>query len=324
MTQAIVGDTPLDTAISYAGKIYATSENFIIRFDGTTGTRELMSAVAAPMFGPMTLCQAGGKICVAAWNSPSESSVSADHVMPDIYIVNPATLATEGKLGIWGIVNPGFQNYGDGPVAIVALNNKCYYAFAFGFQSYSAYWINPLNVADRTPAFGEVLAQDTSWLMQMSTDGTNLYTVDSMLPGCVRYSADFVQDDSSDLNPLTDTWRLIGCEYCGSNGKVYAWGHENDLWRFDAFNNAQGDSAYINLSAFTPGGQSAYPIHVRYCAIDGKLYIPDQRLNGIIIYDPSGPSGTFQAGFDSPVDVVFSGAKKWAVQSGATALREIT
>ena len=66
------------------------------------------------------------------------------------------------------------------------------------------------------------------------------------------------------------------------------------------------------------------PMRLRFRPSNGLLYIPCQDKDGIVVFDPVAESAVWKGGFDSPVDVVFTPTKAFAVQTGPIGLKEIT
>jgi YVTN family beta-propeller protein len=65
-------------------------------------------------------------------------------------------------------------------------------------------------------------------------------------------------------------------------------------------------------------------VNIRRNSNDGLLYVAGGKDNTVVVINPATNAITIKSGFDLPWDFVFTPTKKWAVQQGSIALREIT
>lgn len=72
------------------------------------------------------------------------------------------------------------------------------------------------------------------------------------------------------------------------------------------------------------GRTDATPVNIRYNNVDFLIYIPCWKDNTVVVLDPVDDSFVVKTGFDSPVDMVFTGSKVFAVQHGSEGLKEVT
>ncbi len=78
-----------------------------------------------------------------------------------------------------------------------------------------------------------------------------------------------------------------------------------------------------NVSTIDLGNDNFRPLHARYNSVDELLYIPGGKSDSVAVLDPADDSLSIVTGFDSPLDVVFTDSKAFAVQSGLVGLKEI-
>ncbi len=117
-----------------------------------------------------------------------------------------------------------------------------------------------------------------------------------------------------DVNPLSP----VACVYASGVGNVYALVGGESLVRCDDF--TLGTSTIFNMGIVFA---DVAPMRLRLHPNGTDLYIACQNKDVIIIWDTVSNTGIYKDGFSSPIDVVFTASKIWAVQSGIQSLKEI-
>lgn len=316
VTQAV---TPLTSAVYVAstGKILGTTGNYVAEFNATTGAFIRAVRSTAPMYGPMWIAMLGVAPYVAMFHNRAIQDTtfpSIVHSRSDIFPINTATLETGTGLGIYTHNYDSPHKSMSGPHHFVYMGTKAYFLYpiedwvALGYIDVlnSALW----NVGHASYGF---------WAEQISTDGTYIYFCDPDTPEVARRNAALGYDSGI----ATGTKYPISCEYTGFN--VYAVCGDNYLINTNSWTAA----TFIDLDAeavmIAAGVSGVKPMRLRYNSVDGLIYIPVQNKNGVIVFNPgTGAVTAWKSGFSSPVDVVFTPTKKFAVQTAQTGLREIT
>jgi hypothetical protein len=116
---------------------------------------------------------------------------------------------------------------------------------------------------------------------------------------------------------VNNQFNPYGICYCPSQNRLYMTNRGPSLIPFDV-----GTSLF--MASVSMGDGNALPYRVRYNPNDGLVYVPTLRSNNVVIVDPdSNAVVAIKSGFDSPLDVVFTPTRKFAVQQGSAGLKEI-
>lgn len=325
------GDMPLSDAVAAAGKIYGMMSNYIVQFNATTGAKEAIARVTAPILGPCRICYhaATGLLYVSCWFDPAWDDQINDKGSPnsDIFPVNPASLAIGAAIGIEAAF-PG-SSMGpklgiSGPWFLMSDGNYLYFSYRQQGAGGKLYRINPANLADKASA------TNWRWLNwnahSFDINGTQIYWPD---PNRDIWwgNKDFTGLAANPLPVFTTTETPIALAVSAAN---IAWTVCGNQWLLRA--NMVGPTyTAINLedgSVVTNAVSNVRPFRIRY--FNSLLYIAVQNQDGVIIYNPTGNApgaatpGIFKSGFDGPVDTCWTGSKAFAVQSGPVSLKEIT
>lgn len=304
-------DTPLHTAtyVPATDKILGTSQNYILEFNATTGALERSSKFVSPAYGNMHIGWIAGSVCVAVNNDPSVgTSTSSTHVRRDIFPLNTTTLEAGAGLGLPAVAHSSIAyTWYHGPHQFISVGTNVYVLFPL--KDYVA-----LDGFDATNVAGTYVSNKRAnygfWTEQICTNGVNtVYSADPGTPSVNSYDLSLTAGDYIDTTPH----RPVGCEYAA--GKVYAVCGDSELLRMDNFGAG-------TFTVFTMGAGKK-PIRLRYNAYDGLLYIPCPYSDTVMVFNPATEAITVVSGFASPIDVVFTPTKAWAVQSSSTGLREV-
>lgn len=317
------------------GKIYATLENYIVRCNGTTGLKETSAKICSPCLGPMRITGDATTLYVSArldYSRNKTSGVALPTTNKQIFNVDPTTLVASNVLKVddtiqtyfGGTTDPSYPHWGPG--AMKLLNGYMYFLYVGangGYMLCRVSLTNPVADNEIVPAFQPGAAYQYGEGFDMaSIAGTDYYWI----PGA----------DSSQLwygnvvpaHPLTVFVNIhapivagqypTSCVYVPASGLVYGVCGSDIMFRYNSTTNVL---TTLDLATVITGGK---PARIRLSPLDGKLYIPCQIEDTIIIWDRTTETGMGKTGFNSPIDVVFTGAKTFAVQTGVMPLKEIT
>lgn len=322
---------PLSDACYLSGtdKIYGVTSNYIIKFNATTGLSEASARVCAPMYGPMRIAGSGSDLFVASLHDYTTNKFNDGADNKQIWTINPTTLAATDVLGYnsklltWLFQWPyGTQFVGPGFIKIYGGN---LYISQNSYTQCKLTRINIANPADYQFPVGAFLVTHNNWNPEQF-DITNTGGDDLL------YVCDPEQKEAEEWNLGAGSWNYNGfsdanpeypnaCVYVPSQGKAYGVCGTETMLRFDAY--AGAPATQLNLGLVQA---NVKPCRIRL-GPDGKLYIPCQQQDVVIVWNPltdNAGDAVLKTGFDSPIDVVFTGSKIWAVQSGLRSLQEIT
>lgn len=311
---------PLHTAVYVAAtdKILGASGNYIVEFNATTGAVIRAVKAIAPMYGPAHICLAGTDPYVAYHSdrsAQSEASPSATHIRNDIFPVDPTTLFIGTGIGVYN--KAWVANYGAvvGPRQFLQIGTRIYFLYPVSGEVWIIYM-------DKTnPAiFNQQHANTGFWSEQISTDGTYIYIPDPAYPEINRRNTALTYSGYADT---TGYWP-VACEWVPAPiSQVHAVCADKWLLRVTSFttHTAVPTDLEVLIGSVVTGIK---PLRLRYRASDLNVYIPVQNKDGIIVYTPGTGTAVWKSGFESPVDVVFTPTKAFAVQSSIIGLKEIT
>ena len=326
----ITESTYLDSAVylASANKIFGTRENFILRFNASTGEFETavklaVSGVGISAYGPMSIAGAGSALYVSVNNSPSDptNDPGEGNLNADVFPVDPTTLAGSAALGTSDFFDYGTNNYLSGPTSLLMINGSVFGAWlhlAVGRWEAGLFRVDPANPADHSDILYMSAYQIQNALTQFATDNQYVYYPDALAPGISI--GDISTLEIIDSWTTADYYPVVGVEYAliGETKTVFGFGKDNYLYKGVVGNPSL---TKITLSDYTDGTQ-IQPIHGRYKS--GILYLPCQRTGIVLKYDVGTPANsTYVTGFDCPHDIVFAGSKVWAVQTGLVGLKEV-
>lgn len=317
------------------GKIYATMENYVVKCNATTGVRESSLMVCAPMFGPMRITGDSTMLYVSSY---LDYSLNRDSVLPyptsnkQIWNVDPSTLAASNVLMVddrvqadmAGTLDNDYPHYG--PTVMKVLNGYMYFVYitaSGGWAMWRVSITNPAGDYEIDNGFSPSRQYQFPEQFDMATIGGTDYLWipdaygNSVWSGHVDPLGAF-SVFTKDHGPALGANKTTACAYVPSKDRVYFVCGSDILIRYDYTLNVVDP---LDLGTVITGGK---PARIRLSPLDGKLYIPCQIEDTIIVWDTATESGIAKTGFDSPIDVVFTASKAFAVQSGITPLKEIT
>lgn len=329
--------SPLHSAVYLAStdKILGTMENFVVEFNPTTGAVIRAVKTLSPVLGPMWIGLVNGSPWVSARFDPADGFQvdSMDgHPFKDIFPISTTTLEVSGPGLIFSrggvFLGSSSESY-RGPHYFLGSGTKAFFLYDSG-GSQTINYINTTN-----PIGDQILNEGIGgyWSEQFCTNGTRIYIPDPYNYQVVSFDMTIADFD------FCETWGppfveadgrfAVATEWVsGTENKVYAVCGSKWLLRINTYFYADGSELYdeydLDALIIASGVSGVKPMRLRYHSSENKLYIPCQNKDGVIVYDVAGGTAVWKSGFDSPVDVVFTPTKKFAVQSGLVGLKEIT
>lgn len=317
-------------------KIYGVRDNYIVKYNATTGAKESAAKIAAPLYGPMEICAGSNVLYVygghdrsvnAGWFN-SDPGYTTNNM--EIFTVNPTTLAASRVLGfgaesmavMWGSatniphvsIRAAFIRLGYLWFLWVDDNGHSYGYLEIANPSHN-YW-------DITITSGHINIGPEVWDIDPLTIPPKMYAADSRQNDMEFWQIDWVTfpltapfryQSSPDTSPDFITAGL----FVPSVNRIYGVAGNDVLHKWTT-------AGVHTTSLLGPVFANVQPFRLRLSPLDGKLYLPCQVQDVVIIWDPTSDTGTYKDGFTSPIDVVFTDSKSWAVQTNpAMPLKEI-
>lgn len=308
--------TPLFSAVyvSSTGKILGSMENYIVEFNATTGAMIRAVKAISPMNGPMWLGLINGAPWVSCYLDNTQMALTiAENPRRNIFKLDTSTLETIGS-GILTLtfVLPTPKSY-CGPRYFLGIGSMLYTAVVVGDYQQTMR-VDTTNTLD----FDTGVNNTGYWLEMFCTNGTDIYIPDA--GGNQIIWMDGTTMAQTDFSP-TGTYSPVATEWVsGSINKPYAVCSDKYMLRVDNF--PLGSNTVFDLEALS-GLSGIKPIRLRYHTGNKNLYIPCQAQDSIIVFDTVAETATVKAGFSSPIDVVFTPTKIFAVQSSLVGLKEV-
>lgn len=315
-------------------KIYGTMGPYIAKFNATTGEREAISKVTAPAEGPCHLVYHAGTVYVSCWNAQvgaSSDGTTVTSLYRDIFPVNPTTLAVGARLGVYDAMQFAIPSYMmfEGPHQMISLGSMLWFDWQASGATHQYVRIDPSAPGTWTPFISnsdKFVADLRFCVGQFATDGTNIIYANAQNARLAYFNAVGVMATAAACNlTVGDTGVVmpVAVEYCPADTKTYAVCASEYVMRVDAWSGT--NYTKFNLSALVTSGCN--PFHIRYRSSNQCLYLPSQGNDTVLVWnpvtDPAMGSVLQKTGFDGPIDVVFTGSKAFAVQSGVQSLKEI-
>jgi len=314
-------DMPLNSAAYEPGrnKIYACRGGYVFRFE-SNGAREASSRFIAPEMDDTYLdydstTDRVWAVMKRSFGSPSDASFPAKYLVS----IHPDTLAAT-TYNFRNQVTNGDNWTGslEGPKLIKVVSGI---AFTLSYTQATQEQIKQIHRWDlttsppsETHSFASVnggawgdLHYDGSVLWYCSNDGFN--SIDARTIATLAAHTDSVLLDGSADRPYGITRNPGGAIYAVQATQFILKGTPAA---------APALRTVIDL-----GRANATPFNIKYNAVDSRIYIPCWKDDSVVVLNPADDSFVVKTGFDSPFDVVFTAAKKFAVQHGPVGLKEI-
>lgn len=322
LSAAPSGDVPLQDAVyvSSVDKIFGVSGVYVVQFNASTGKREAQVRISSPVMGTARLVYhaATGMIYASIWNEPNQQFFSLSHPNRDVYPINPATLSVGARLQLTttGKVASDFGGVGNGywgPKWLGSSGNYLYVQWAASNSTFYQWLrVNPTNLADVcTHAFDDTtdFQSEQAALTSRSIAIPRIIVPDpedtAVMYGPIDYNQDF-EWEFCDL----PGYYPIACEYCSLTDLVYVVDGNGNLIRINDLVAETWDQ--FDLNAAQAGAKAC---RLRYGALTEDIYLPSMTTDSVLLWDPITELYQVKTGFDSPIDVVFTNSKAFAVQN---------
>ncbi len=322
----VASEAPFDAAVYVpsVAKIFATMGPYVCKCNATTGVLETAVRVTSPMEGPcgITYHAASDLVYVSGWNGKSGIYYTLARLERDIFPVNPTTMAVGVALGIYALCGDAVTgDTSQGPMELRSNGANYIYFTWLAEGAGTGTFMKRVDPANLGGFAGYKLTgkgdSPNAWVQF----GLNLNTIYYMLASAHRVQFEELGVTSGNLNYNPALVLPTAVEYCPADTFTYCVGGNSNMLKITNYN----PDAYtvIDLSAVA-GATNPTPLHIRYNAVNGKLYLPCPASNQVLLYEPLGATWEVKTGFDSPFDAVFTPTKAFAVQKGVIGLREIT
>lgn len=317
LTQAVAATvTPLTSAVyvQSTDTILGTSANYIVEFSATTGALIRAVRAIAPMYGPMWLGMIGAAPYLACYNDRSNQNALVANTNIDIFPINTTTLERGVGLGIQsGFASSPYASY-VGPRQMLNIGTRIYFLYPRG----SVVTVSYRELGN--PAIWNQQNGSTGWWSEeMSNDTLYVYYCNPYSPEIARRNTSLAYDSGID----TTGYYPVSCVYTGAD--VYAVCGDKYLIKTNNWTAAAAIDLEADVKMVEAGITGIKPMRLRYNTLDHYLYIPVQNKHGIIVFDTLFDIVVrWIAGCASPVDVVFTASKQFAVQTSQTGLLNIT
>lgn len=311
----------MDSAVYEAStqKIFGVRGQWLFQFNSVTGALENSLRFMTTVNGFSSITTFGGGLYIGVSWQPTinwQNVIYAPDV--DIYKVDAASFTVVGRLNLGGKNTFGTTTEFAGFRYLT--NNG---AALFGtVQDGQLFNVDPTNV----PGYTSTNVQTISDCAYDSHNNV-LWVPVPKFPNIYCYDTTFGStcfDTNGNLNTI------CGICYNSAQNKVYAVDGTFAFYSFSAALAVPGftnfavnsfNSGRINSTAFRIKSVNNLPSNPR----NGKILMPTWADDSVLVIDPLTDTVTnVLTGFTSPWDIVSTPSKNWAIQTGATALKEIT
>lgn len=318
----------MDQAIYYddgiTKKIFGVRGQWVFMFDPVTGNLQATLRFATSCTGVSSICTIGTFLYIGTTQTPSVNySGSPVYVDQDIYVVNPTTFTLAGKLGLAAQVNPLVEAAYVGWRCLTPVGTSIAGYMESAAGGFRIFLVDPTNIA----GFTQTTQSAVTDMVYDSVNGV-LWMPDSSSPDIFCYDPNFASfnrcnDTNGNLNSIS------GICYNYATNKVFAVDGTFAYYSFNAgaampgFNNFHVNSfnsGRINSTAYRIKSVDFYPSN----PLNGKVLMPCWADDTVLVIDPTSSAVVLvKTGFTSPIDIVSTPTKNWAVQSGNVGLKEI-
>jgi len=324
----------MDQAIYHAGtdKIYAVRGQWLLKFNASTASLESALKFVSNISGPSCIVAIGANLYIGTTFSPScyaqVPPFFNQWLTRDIYVVDTATFTVSGRLNM----------------------DTSTYLFENIFSNFQAYYNNGYNdlVTDGTNLYGTVNAAAPFKVDPSNVAGTfdnnafgpsgglvyeplhdRVWMTDITGPNVRAFSTTPIAGDDWN-NSGTVSPFISGITFAATAQKIYFVQGDFNIGMVDAsavfpiftdFPFTLFDLTRIDSTANRVRAVNGLPSN----PLNDKVLVPTWDDDAVVVWDPATDTvDSVKTGFTSPVDVISTPTKNWAVQSGVTPFREIT
>jgi hypothetical protein len=304
-------------------KIFGVRGQWLFKFNSLTGSLEGALKFVNTCSGTSTIATTGGFLYIGVSWEPT-INWSSPPICPDVdmYVVNAAAFVVSSRLNLFSKIGPTSEGVHFGWRTIVPGGNGLV-GYVDDMATRKLFNVDPLNTAGFTDVSHQGIT-DVAW------DGVNgvIWTTTSFDPNIVCFDPNFASFNTcSDTNGNLNT--ICGICYNNATNKVYA---VDGTFAFYSFNAALAMPGFFNfhVDTFNSGRINANPFKIKSVnglasnPLNGKILMPCWADDTVLVIDPGTDTvSAIKTGFTAPFDIVSTPTKNWAVQTGATGLKEI-
>lgn len=326
----------MDQAIydTTSASILGVRGQWIMKFNASTGAFINALRFTSDNIGISTIVQVGAFVYIGTSLTPSNDlSLGTPFLDRDVYIVEPIGLTTSGRFNLGNQINFTFGQ-----------STPDYYGL--GWRSFVKDTANSIIGLVDT---GSLFAVDPTFLGSFATVSFGLATdiaydslddviwiTDQATPNIWCYSANPLGNNTC-FDTNSNLLKISGICWNQAQNKVYCVDGTFTLYHFAATLAVPAFTNFLVSSSVIPV-PTARPFRVKSVnglpsnPLNGKVLIPcwsdangPSQSDSVVVWDPltEAVSGAVRTGFVSPIDIVSTPTKNWAVQSGPTGLQEI-
>lgn len=325
-------DVPLDAAIYSLSqnKIYGVRGQYVHQFNATTGGREAtFRFVDSILFGESSIVEVNGILYVGTWRGVIDNSSNSEAPARDIFAIDPS-LTSSLQLGLNvqlgnSVYSPSLRC--DGFYNLVTDGTYIYGLRANSFGH--IFKVDPTNIATYVQRNSQALIfprSDMIW----DSDYQTLWVAESDGPEIDAYYFDIgslFPIPTSVANPTPG--QVFGLTRVPSTQKIYAVTGTQSILKLNADEAVvtlpanYSTATWSTLAAILP--IKSNPVRIKYNPGDGMLYVPNWVADSVSIINPATDTAEdVITGFDSPIDIVFTPTKVFAVQNSNKGLKEVS
>jgi hypothetical protein len=319
-------DMPLNHAVYEPGRdvIYGVSGGYVYKLNATTGEKISSARFFENRFYDSYIAYSSitDKLYVTAWMNDPGNEPAAINRVKWMFKLNPDTLAVDGTFNIFASgVTVAHEYFESGPREMVSVAGDIYFLMFDRSQSNNACYLMRFDVAGETWDNSSSNNRNIGFSQGLTYDADNNVIWVSTQQGATAHAPapGVTQSDTVDISGVSDP---MAKGICYRSGHLYF-----TLWQGTTIERYKIQKVRIsddNNTTIDLGDTAATPRKIRYWSINDRIYVPTFNANTVVIIDPTTDTvESTKTGFDSPVDVVFTPTKVWAVQHGAQGLKEV-
>jgi len=318
-------DMPLNHAIYESGRdvIFGVSGGYIYKLNATTGAKISSARFYHDRFYDSYVAYSSttDKLYTTAWMTDTGNEPSATFEQKWLFKINPDTLAVEGTFNITDAGAISSEEYFEaGPREIISVAGDIYFLMFEHSQSAGVVIVKFL-VSGETWDNSSGNNKNIGFSEGIVYDPDNDVIWVSTQQGATSHSpgVGLTQFDTVDISGVSNPMPKGLCYRSGDLYFTLYQGTVIERWKIQKVRISDDTNTTIDL-----GDTDANPRKIRYRSTNDRVYVPTFNANTVVIIDPTTDTvESVKTGFDSPVDVVFTPTKAWAVQHGSQGLKEI-
>jgi len=322
-------DMPLNHAIYESGRdvIYGVSGGYIYQLNATTGEKITSARFFENRFYDSYIAYSSitDKLYVTAWMTDTGNNVViTDRRVKWLFKIDPDTLAVDTAFN-YDVVS-GFGSsilssefFESGPRELISINGNIYGVYFAATTSSNGLALYSFDAAGETWNNSTTNNRNVAFNLGLVYDPDNDVIWVATEQGASSFDLLMSAVDTVDITGTSDP-KPKGL--CYRSGHLYFTLHEGSA--IQQYNVQKVRISDDNNTTIDLGDVNAKPKKIRYRDTNDRIYVPTFSGDTVVIIDPATDTvESTKTGFDSPIDVVFTPTKVWAVQHGALGLKEV-